>query len=364
MLECIHARSRVAALALAILVVATEARAQGGPFGLEPHGVVGAGPAPIVQPLAGPAARLVLVVSIDGLRPDALQLAATPNLDALAEAGARTFEARSSEIPKTLPSHTSMVTGVQPSRHGFTFNRWRPWEGTLDQPTMFRWVRAAGAATTMVVAKRKFKLLAVPGDVQAFRVPKARPWSLKGTADRVVAKVLDYLEEGRRGLFFVHLAEVDDRGHRHGWMSPSQLEAVEFVDQQIGRLRAWVEASDVAATTSWVVTADHGGHGKDHGELGEHDEDYLPEDTTVPFLLSGAGVRQGGDLHGASVVDVAPTACALLGVAVPRGLDGVALAGALDRPPPAPTGEIGDAAPLRPDVGRRVRATLSRWNPF
>lgn len=355
---------------LAVLLVSGAPAQEMGILGLPAtgfHGLAAAGPQVPPAPLPGeatPPAELVLVISIDGLRPDALQAVPTPHIDRLAASGAISMRARSADIPKTLPGHTSMVTGVQPKVHGFEFNRWRPWEGTLKQPTMFRWVRAAGLETTVVVAKRKFKLLNVPGDVGAFRVPLPRPWSLKGTSDRVVDKVLDYLDEGRRGLYFIHLPEVDDRGHRVGWMSPEQLAEVAFVDAQIGRLVAWTEEEGRDLRIAWIVTSDHGGHGKDHGELAKGRDEYLPEDVTVPFLMSGHGVIPGAQLGpDVSLVDVAPTACALLGVAPPTGLDGRALEQGLSSPPPAPDPAVA-ALPQGPERGSGLANLLGRWNPF
>jgi hypothetical protein len=320
-------------------------------------------PLPAELPL-DPADRVVLVVSVDGLRPDAWEAAATPTLDLLAASGAATRRALSAELPKTLPGHTSMLTGVQPSVHGVTHNRWRPWEPTLKQPTVFRWVRAAGLDTTLIATKRKFRLLDVAGDVGRFEWVRDRAWrvfvrpELKGSSRQVVDECLDLLEEGRRGLYFLPLPEVDDRGHKKGWMSEEQLEAVAAVDRELGRLRQGLDELGLREETSWLLTADHGGHGKNHG-------DDVPEDRLVPFVLSGRGVPGGVDLgQGVEILDVAPTAAALLGVAPPVGLGGRAVAAGLLDPPPAPDPEVNDIPPPGRSLASRVRDMVSSWNPF
>ena len=68
-----------------------------------------------------PGCGAILVV-IDGCRPDGIQQAATPNIDALDARGAYTCAAQSVGPSSTLPCHTSMFRGVTPERHGITTN--------------------------------------------------------------------------------------------------------------------------------------------------------------------------------------------------------------------------------------------------
>ncbi len=68
----------------------------------------------------------VLLVSIDTLRADHVGVygaveAETPRLDALAAAGTR-FDTAIAPAPLTLPSHASLLTGLDPPRHGVRHN--------------------------------------------------------------------------------------------------------------------------------------------------------------------------------------------------------------------------------------------------
>src|SRR5690242_6521552 len=64
----------------------------------------------------------VVIISIDGLRPDVLLRARAPALHSLYESGAFSFWAQTIPVAITLPSHTSMLTGVGVERHGIDFN--------------------------------------------------------------------------------------------------------------------------------------------------------------------------------------------------------------------------------------------------
>src|SRR3954463_15343089 len=75
---------------------------------------------PATRPI--PQVERVMVISIDGLRPDLILRAKTPTLHKLFEGGSFTFYAQTIPIAITLPSHTSMLTGVSMEKHGVTWN--------------------------------------------------------------------------------------------------------------------------------------------------------------------------------------------------------------------------------------------------
>src|SRR4051794_24707887 len=64
----------------------------------------------------------VLVISIDGCRPDIALRSNMPNFRNLVSEGSFTFWARTTDVAITLPSHTSMITGVTPDRHTISWN--------------------------------------------------------------------------------------------------------------------------------------------------------------------------------------------------------------------------------------------------
>ena len=67
-----------------------------------------------------------LLISVDGLRPDALSLAATPVLGRLIAEGASTMACRADMPSVTLPCHQTMLRGVSVGRHGVNTNTFRP----------------------------------------------------------------------------------------------------------------------------------------------------------------------------------------------------------------------------------------------
>ena len=63
---------------------------------------------------------MVILIMIDGTRPDALDTARCPTLRGLMQRGASTMQAHSVMPSITLPCHMSIFHSVPPTRHGIT----------------------------------------------------------------------------------------------------------------------------------------------------------------------------------------------------------------------------------------------------
>jgi predicted AlkP superfamily pyrophosphatase or phosphodiesterase len=69
----------------------------------------------LAQPAAGARAQHVLVISLDGARPDGLRAV---GIGSLLEESSHSMTAQTVRPPVTLPAHLSMVSGVGPEKHG------------------------------------------------------------------------------------------------------------------------------------------------------------------------------------------------------------------------------------------------------
>jgi predicted AlkP superfamily pyrophosphatase or phosphodiesterase len=262
----------------------------------------GGGGSPTEPPAPAPSATppALLVVTIDGLRPDAVEQVRPPNLLALAARGAQTMDAQAVIPPNTLPVHASLLSGLDPAAHGITWGDYRPDRGTIGVPTLFTLAKAAGMRTALVCGKNVLRQLLAPGAVDHFA-------DLDGGDDAVTTEALAHLGGGYR-LVLVHFADVDLTGHRSGWMSEAYLRQIGVTDAALGRLLAAAPAG-----TTVILTSDHGGIGRDHLTT-------RPEDMTIPWMIAGPGVAAGRTLPGGiDVKDTAATAARVLGLRLPEG---------------------------------------------
>jgi predicted AlkP superfamily pyrophosphatase or phosphodiesterase len=292
------------------------------------------GPAQTSFPVARPrrpipAVEHVVIVSIDGLRPDRALLADMPNLRSLLKQGAYTFWAKTTAVSITLPSHTSMLTGVTPQKHGIEWNRVLPFSEPVfpNVPTIFEMATRAGYTTALVAGKPKFVALCKPGTLNwAFVAGEAN-----GGNAEVLANAIAIIEEKKPDVLFVHFPDVDGVGHAKGWGSPEQLACIEKTDRQLGELLAAMERAGVRNSTFMIVTADHGGAGLSHGA-----DDARSRH--IPWIAVGPGVRKNFDLTSSASLEVrtedtCATACYLLGLPQAPYFDGKPVTAAFELAP-------------------------------
>lgn len=252
----------------------------------------------------------VLLVSVDGLRPECLEpplLADFPQFSRLLR-GPHTLDARTDpDYTITLPNHLSMLTGrpvLGADGHGWIGNTDPPAErdgGTLHAmkrsyvASVFDVAHDHGLTTTLAATKTKFALLSQSyGDKSG--APDAvgkdngrqkidRCFYTRDSED-LAAVVADQLRRERSASFtFVHFGAPDFTGHAKGWVIEQEsdyLAAVREVDRALGTLLDAIESSpNLRGRTAIVLTADHGGGVPDK----THTDKTAPVNFRVPLLV-------------------------------------------------------------------------------
>jgi predicted AlkP superfamily pyrophosphatase or phosphodiesterase len=262
-----------------------------------------------IQTAAKPKIKRVLIISEDGLRPDAVGTLHLHWHSILRKRGSYSLHAKTTRDASTLPAHASMLSGVHPQVHGLTWNNWRPSKGFIKSPTIFTAAQDAGLTTAFFTGKSKLRHIVPPSAVGMYERP--------GYYCRKVAEAAaDYLVKEKPALAFVHFSDPDEVGHSAGWMSAKQLKAIAEADRCLGILHQALEQSGLIDDTLIIVTADHGGHNRVHSGA-------KPVDREIPWIACGPGVREDHVLEGEiSTVDTAATALYALGLPIPADIAG------------------------------------------
>jgi len=265
-----------------------------------------------------PAVEHVVIVIVDGLRPDVLLLADTPTLHGLVHRGAYSFWARTTDVAITLPSCTSMLTGVRPDKHGVNWNGALPANQQVypKDPTVFEMATQAGYVTALAAGKLKFATLCKPGTVTHAFIPPVPAVHDEQVADAAVKIIV----ADRPAVMCVHFPDVDAVGHSKGWGSPDQLAQLTKTDAQLARVLAALDRAGILQSTVVLVSADHGGAGKGHG-AGDMRSRH------IPWIVAGPGVKNAYDLNQdaslqVNTEDTCATACWLLGLPQQPYFDG------------------------------------------
>lgn len=257
-------------------------------------------PVPFIDPQAG--VRHVVIISEDGMRPELIYQ--QPHMEwhqLLQKMGAYTWRARTIRTASTLPSHASMLSGVDVSLHGLTWNNWRPQKGYIHVPTIFNAAEQSGLKTAAFVGKFKLRHILPPGTVDVFQRPGYY-------CKKVSEEAARYIEIEKPALTFVHFSDPDEKGHSAGWMSEDQKRAARDSDACLGTIYQALERSNMLHETLVIVSADHGGHNHNHSGA-------LLSDRNIPWIAVGPGVRKGYTIRGTiSTMDTAATALSVLGL--------------------------------------------------
>ena len=259
--------------------------------------------------MRGRVADHVIIISVDGLRPDAIAKYEAKTIQRLMREGRYSLTAQTISISKTLPSHTSMLTGVDADAHGITWNSDKTGEfGHVKVPTVFGLAHEAGFSTAAFFSKTKFHHIDVPSTIDHMRAPTGGviPWNARKTVDLM----RDYLDQQSPNLMMVHLADADFAGHNFGWMGWMYGMAVREVDLAVSSVLDAADERYGRGGYTVILTADHGGHNKSHGSTD-------PVDMTIPWIVWGAGVQPGDTLSGIRTMDTAATALWMLGLEPP-----------------------------------------------
>jgi len=283
----------------------------------------------------------VLLITIDTVRADRLGCygyagAGTPNLDRLAAEGVR-FANAYAQVPLTLPSHCSIMTGTYPPDHGVRNNG--AYSLGPELPTLAGLLKVRGYRTAAFVASftldsrfgldRGFDLY--DDSVQGGEALKS--FRSERDAGAVLAALSPWLE-GNRGERFFGWAHFYDPHLPYAPPPPFDAEypnrkydgEIAYVDHIIGRLLDLLKAKGLLDRTLIVVAGDHG---EALGEKKEIDHGLFLYDGTlkVPLILRlGKGLPAGVVVPSrVRLIDIMPTILDLLGMRIPSPVRGTSL---------------------------------------
>ena len=263
-----------------------------------------------------PRVKHVFVISFDQGNPDLIQRTEMPTFHRMATNGARTWEAYTIVPSTTLPSHTSMLTGVGIQKHQVLWNDYAPDKGLVKVPTVFSLAKERGLKTAMFVSKEKFAHLNLPGSIDTYVWPQPDD-DAKSVAKAFAAE----FGKSKPNLTFIHFRDPDTVGHATGAYSPEKVQALKDCDDALKTIQEAVAAAGVLEQSVFILTADHGSHDTKNKEgkiVGSHG-DARPEDVLIPWMVWGKGVKRDFTITAPVVqYDTAATALWLLKVPLPE----------------------------------------------
>jgi len=259
--------------------------------------------------------KKVVLVVIDGLRPDAITPDHMPSLHGLLRRGWRAEAAVTVRPSVTVAALTSLATGVSPEKHGLSTASLQAMGRVRGLKPLPQELKRLGVETSVVTTQLSGSvrwlagaLLRLGGVTRLVPAPPA-PGILVEGALRHMSR------NPNRELVVLYLNDADLAGHAWGWMSPAYLHAARVIDRALKHLEPLVEDPE----TLVVCTADHGGG----GVLSQDHDHPHPVNDAIPIGMLGGRVMPGlVSADPVRLLDIPPTVLHGFGGTAPAEYEG------------------------------------------
>ena len=288
-----------------------------------------------------PLTQNALLITVDTLRADRLECYGyrkikTPVMNRLAEEGVL-FQQAISQVPLTLPSHCSILTGLSPRATGV-----RDQAGFFlanERTTLAELFKASGYETAAFVGASV--LNSAGGLAQGFDVysdlthvaGKTTEGETERRGDAVITEALHWMVASGRKPFFVwihlfdpHTPYLPPEPFKSQYSAAPYDGEVAYVDSLLGNLFSTLTERKLEQRTTVLLTSDHG---EGLGEHGEQAHGYFLYDATlrVPLILKDPSfpLRNRIVMDQVRSIDIAPTLIELFGLSKPDQIEGQSL---------------------------------------
>ena len=250
--------------------------------------------------------KYVVVIGVDGAGAF-FQNTDTPNIDAIFENGAITYDCLTANPTISAQCWGSLLHGVVPSVHGLTNSiaGSTPYPTDSKFPSFFRVIREndPNAILASFSHWKSINIGIVEDGIDVYKVG--------GLSDAALtAEIIKYLSDNIPTAMFVQFDEADGAGHSSGYGTATQLAKITEIDGYIGQIYEAYEALGILDETLFIVTSDHGGSGTSHGGLTDA-EKY------VMFAAAGKTV-ENGEIQDIEIRDTAAIVLHALGYVAPE----------------------------------------------
>ena len=198
----------------------------------------------------------VILMCIDGMRPDGFLSCGNPFIHKMMELGSYCLESRSVFPSSTLPCHMSMFHSVPPERHGILSNTYvpmvRPVSGLFEQ------IRLMGGISDMYYGWEPLRDIGQPKSLMRSGYICAR--GEDDTDNKLTELALKRIREDQPDFIFLYQVETDEKGgHDNGWMSEPYLGYIHVAIENVKRVYEAIQEvrEKTGDNYTLIITADH-----------------------------------------------------------------------------------------------------------
>ena len=177
--------------------------------------------------------KKVILISIDGMRPDGLKACGNDYLNELMKTSSYTFTAQTIMPSVTLPCHMSLFHSALPERHGTVMYIYEKPEKPING--LFEVLKAAGKKSTMYYGWEPLRDVARPESLISAEYVNA--YAFEHTDGILTDRALNFIELAHPDFVFLYMVETDEKGgHDCGWMTDTYLDYINHAISNVKRV--------------------------------------------------------------------------------------------------------------------------------
>ena len=268
-----------------------------------------------------PIASHVFLIGLDGWGSWCMETGECPFIREMMQEGSYTLNKRTVLPSSSGPNWAAMMNGTPVEATGIISNNATPDFKPLvltehnAQPTFFHQLK-------QVCPEAETGVICEWGDFLNYTDPACVDYQKKihdpeTFTEAVVEESVQYIQEKKPVLCFIHIDALDHKGHANGQGSPEYYAELPLVDSRVQRIVEGIKAAGIYEDSIILLTSDHGHLGTGHGGTS-----MLEMET--PFVIWGKGVKKNHEIQETVLeYDIAATVAKILNLPVPQSWRGI-----------------------------------------
>lgn len=268
-----------------------------------------------------PIASHVFLIGLDGWGSWCMETGECPFIREMMQEGSYTLNKRTVLPSSSGPNWAAMMNGTPVEATGIISNNATPDFKPLvltehnAQPTFFHQLK-------QVCPEAETGVICEWGDFLNYTDPACVDFQKKihdpeTFTEAVVEESVQYIQEKKPVLCFIHIDALDHKGHANGQGSPEYYAELPLVDSRVQRIVEGIKAAGIYEDSIIMLTSDHGHLGTGHGGTS-----MLEMET--PFVIWGKGVKKNHEIQETVLeYDIAATVAKILNLPVPQSWRGI-----------------------------------------
>ncbi len=268
-----------------------------------------------------PIASHVFLIGLDGWGSWCMETGECPFIREMMQEGSYTLNKRTVLPSSSGPNWAAMMNGTPVEATGIISNNATPDFKPLvltehnAQPTFFHQLK-------QVCPEAETGVICEWGDFLNYTDPACVDYQKKihdpeTFTEAVVEESVQYIQEKKPVLCFIHIDALDHKGHANGQGSPEYYAELPLVDGRVQRIVEGIKAAGIYEDSIIMLTSDHGHLGTGHGGTS-----MLEMET--PFVIWGKGVKKNHEIQETVLeYDIAATVAKILNLPVPQSWRGI-----------------------------------------